>query len=92
MSTSLNMYLALVGFYLGFEKFKTDDFAEWKLEILLKCPVKTEGDVFVWTLCMNTLMPNILSLYKFSELVGLESSFVWSNFVLLWIILIACFC
>ena len=68
MSTSLNMYLALVGFDLGFEKFKTDDFAEWKLEILLKYPVKTEGDVFVWTLCMNTLMPNILSLYKLVNL------------------------
>ena len=41
---------------------------------------------------MNTAMLNILSLYKFSTFADLKSSFVCSNFVLLWTIQIARFC
>ena len=53
--------------------------------------MKTGGDVFVYTLCINTAMLNILSLYNFSTFADLKCSFVCSNFVLLWTIRIACF-
>ena len=46
--------------------------------------MKTGGDVFTWALCINAAILNLLSLYKFSTFADLKSSFVRSNFVLLW--------
>ena len=60
------LYLVLNSFNLCFEKFKSDDLVEYKWEILWKFPLKTGGDIFVWTLCINTAMLNILSLHEFS--------------------------
>ena len=85
------LYLALVSFKVGFEKFKVDDLTECRWEILWKLSMKTGGDAFVWTWCINTVMLNILSLYKFSTFVDLKSS-VCSKFALLWTIRIALFC
>ena len=87
-----NLYLVLLSFNLGFQKFKVGDLVEYRWEILWKLPVKTGGYIFVWTLCINTTMRNILSKYKFSTFVDLKSSFGCSNFVLLLTIRIACFC
>ena len=67
------MYLVLD----DFEKFKGDDLVEFRWGILWKLRVKREGDVFVWTLCINTAMLNILSLYKSSTFANLKCSLVW---------------
>ena len=66
------MYLVLVSFTFGFEKFEVDNLVKYRREIFCKLPVKIGGDVFVWTLCINTKMLNILRLYKSSTLSDLK--------------------
>ena len=84
--------LVLFSFKLVFENFKIDDFVEYRWKILWKRPLKIKEDLFLWTTYINAALLNILSLYKFSTCTDLKSSFVCSNYVLLWTIWIACFC